>query len=573
MIEIFYQKNDNQPLFTKCNDLVKLYDIQNYVPLYNKFFSLQETNFNSINLNHKLFITNINEKISENIYNIELNNNTKKQSFFKFSPLLDPVKYMIGKYEKNNLELLPNKKNNPENIHEKLLDENNSSYVDSFFSYLSSKLLENYNFIHSIDFYGSFLGIKHDYLFNVADDLDYLIDSEYFHKHKNDLFEITENIDHIFEENTRKYREKLNILNDNCEKLSLCDIEEFDSVFKDNLEPAINKNEEKDLPLENVDYSLVFENLNKSNRSSFNNTDSEGTCSSRSSNTSESGCETQSDEEELNSEESEIESCSNSEYSDISTEDCSESKIKKFPVQMICLEKMEDTLDSYCENNDISNDEWKSILFQVIITLFVYQKVFDLTHNDSHTNNVMYNTTDKKYLNYHINGKYYKVPTFGKIYKIIDFGRAIYKFKGKVICSDSYHPSGDAATQYNCEPYFNDKKPRLEPNKSFDLCRLGCSLFDHFFENVEELQFCKNKVGLLINEWCLDDKNRNILYKLNGEERYENFKLYKMIARQVHNHEPKKYIDHELFSNFKTSKKNINKKSKIIDIDSIPEYK
>ena len=573
MIEIFYQKNDNQPLFTKCNDLVKLYDIQNYVPLYNKFFSLQETNFNSINLNHKLFITNINEKISENIYNIELNNNTKKQSFFKFSPLLDPVKYMIGKYEKNNLELLPNKKNNPENIHEKLLDENNSSYVDSFFSYLSSKLLENYNFIHSIDFYGSFLGIKHDYLFNVADDLDYLIDSEYFHKHKNDLFEITENIDHIFEENTRKYREKLNILNDNCEKLSLCDIEEFDSVFKDNLEPAINKNEEKDLPLENVDYSLVFENLNKSNRSSFNNTDSEGTCSSRSSNTTESGCESQTDEEELNSEESEIESCSNSEYSDISTEDYIETKIKKFPVQMICLEKMEDTLDSYFENNDISNDEWKSILFQVIITLFVYQKVFDLTHNDLHTNNVMYNTTDKKYLNYHINGKYYKVPTFGKIYKIIDFGRAIYKFKGKVICSDSYHPSGDAATQYNCEPYFNDKKPRLEPNKSFDLCRLGCSLFDHFFENVEELQFCKNKVGLLINEWCLDDKNRNILYKLNGEERYENFKLYKMIARQVHNHEPKKYIDHELFSNFKTSKKNINKKSKIIDIDSIPEYK
>ena len=573
MIEIFYQKNDNKTLFTKCNDLVKLYDIQNYVPLYNKFFSLQETNFNAINLNHKLFITNINEKISENIYNIELNNNTKKQSFFKFSPLVDPVKYMIGKYEKNNLELLPNKKNNPENINGKLLDENNSSYVDSFFSYLSSKLLEKHNFIHSIDFYGSFLGIKHNYLFNVADDLDYLIDSDYFHKHKNDLFEITENIDHIFEENTRKYREKLNILNDDCEKISLCDIEEFDSVFKDNLEPANNKNEENELPLEDVDYSLVFENLNKSNRSSFNNTNSEGTCSSRSSNTSESGCRSETDEEEVNSEESEIESCSNSEYSDISIEDCIECKIKKFPVQMICLEKMEDTLDNYFENNDISNDEWKSILFQVIITLFVYQKVFDLTHNDLHTNNIMYNTTDKKYLNYHINGKYYKVPTFGKIYKIIDFGRAIYKFKGKIICSDSYHPTGDAATQYNCEPYFNDKKPRLQPNKSFDLCRLGCSLFDHFFENVEEVKFCKNKVGLLINEWCLDNKKRNILYKLNGEERYENFKLYKMIARQVHNHEPNKYIDHELFSNFKTSKKNINKKSKIIDIDSIPEYK
>ena len=36
----------------------------------------------------------------------------------------------------------------------------NSSYVDGFFSYLSSKLLNEYGFVHGIDFYGSFLGIK-----------------------------------------------------------------------------------------------------------------------------------------------------------------------------------------------------------------------------------------------------------------------------------------------------------------------------------------------------------------------------------------------------------------------------
>ena len=46
-----------------------------------------------------------------------------------------------------------------------------------------------------------------------------------------------------------------------------------------------------------------------------------------------------------------------------------------------------------------------------------------------------------------------------------------------------------------------------------------------------------------------------------------------MIARQVHNHEPEKYIQHELFSKFKTSKKNINKKSKIMDLDCLPSYK
>ena len=35
-----------------------------------------------------------------------------------------------------------------------------------------------------------------------------------------------------------------------------------------------------------------------------------------------------------------------------------------------------------------------------------------------------------------------------------------------------------------------------------------------------------------------DDNGKNILYKKNGEERYPNFKLYKMIARIVHNHTP-----------------------------------
>ena len=57
---------------------------------------------------------------------------------------------------------------------------------------------------------------------------------------------------------------------------------------------------------------------------------------------------------------------------------------------------MENTLDNYFENNDITNDEWKSILFQIIVTLYVYQKTYDFTHNDLHTNNIMYNTTPRK---------------------------------------------------------------------------------------------------------------------------------------------------------------------------------
>ena len=196
------------------------------------------------------------------------------------------------------------------------------------------------------------------------------------------------------------------------------------------------------------------------------------------------------------------------------------------------------------------------MIIQVLAILITYQKVFNMTHNDLHSNNIMYSNTEKKYIYYKINGIYYKVPTYGRIFKIIDFGRAIYSFKGKLICSDSYHKKGDAATLYNCEPYINLKKPILNPNKSFDLCRLGCSLIDFFIEELEERpndpNFAAKKI---IRDWCLDDKNKNILYKKNYQERYPDFKLYKMIARTVHNHIPSDEIKNDYFNKFKNFKK------------------
>ena len=41
---------------------------------------------------------------------------------------------------------------------------------------------------NSIQFYGSFVGIKHQYELNVADDLDVILDSDFFNKHHNELF-------------------------------------------------------------------------------------------------------------------------------------------------------------------------------------------------------------------------------------------------------------------------------------------------------------------------------------------------------------------------------------------------
>ena len=207
---------------------------------------------------------------------------------------------------------------------------------------------------------------------------------------------------------------------------------------------------------------------------------------------------------------------------------------------------------------------------QVIMILLTYQKTFNFTHNDLHTNNIMYIQTDKEFLYYKFNNKHYKVPTCGRIFKIIDFGRAIYKFKGVTVCSDSFHKNGDAATQYNFEPYMNEKKPRLEPNYSFDLCRLACSLYDFLIPDDEDIN--KTPITRLINEWCKDDKGRNVLYKTNGEERYPDFKLYKMIVRTVHEHTPENQLKRELFSQFLVARNKLSKIKKIINIDDMPVY-
>ena len=231
---------------------------------------------------------------------------------------------------------------------------------------------------------------------------------------------------------------------------------------------------------------------------------------------------------------------------------------------MICLEKCTNTLDSLLEAGELEHDKYTSVLFQIVIMLLVYQKVFNFTHNDLHTNNIMYVNTEQEYLYYIVNGISYKVPTFGRIYKLIDFGRSIYKYNGHTFCSDSFAYGGDANTQYNCEPFMNNNKPRLLPNMSFDLTRLGCSIFD--FLDDEESQ--KDELFNIISEWCNDDDGNSVLYKKNGRERYAGFKLYRMIARTVHNHTPEDQLKLPYFKQFICS--TIEPNNIIMNVDSYP---
>jgi hypothetical protein len=119
----------------------------------------------------------------------------------------------------------------------------------------------------------------------------------------------------------------------------------------------------------------------------------------------------------------------------------------------------------------------------------------------------------------------------------------------------------------------NENKPRLEPNPSFDLCRLGCSIYDFLIE--DETEDDMDAFQKTIYTWCCDDNGKNILYKKDGEERYPNFKLYKMIARNVHGHSPHTQLHDGFFSQFLMGAKDAKKISDIsglMDIDKIPSY-
>ena len=214
--------------------------------------------------------------------------------------------------------------------------------------------------------------------------------------------------------------------------------------------------------------------------------------------------------------------------------------------------------------------------------LITYQKAYDLTHNDLHTNNIVYTRTQEQFLFYEFNGKVYRIPTHGYVLKIIDFGRAVYKFNGQTLMSDSYQRDGDAYSMYNCEPYYNTTKPVLLPNPSFDLCRLGCALFDLIMDHEQDQgkddADVRPEIMQIMLDWCLDDKQRNVLYKSDGDERYPDFKLYKMIARTVHNHTPqavlaKPYFDKYVLKGKKLSKFRVHElPATFVNIDNIPSY-
>jgi len=539
------KKNNNNPFHIK--------KFQNFQPIYPLYFDMNEQNYDSICLNNRYHIVDLETVLDTSNVSV-----CTKPIFIKYSPLLDPIRYMIGKYDVNDPSIHTLPSLNSTNCDKKITYYNNAAYVDCFFSFLSSQLLHTHNFKHGIDFYGNYSAIQDKFKMNISDDFEYLNSSNYFLNNVGKNFIITNNesISYFNMNNSRGNKMKINISNtSNVHNLSNISVIEVNNT--DNINKEFDENE-------TIEQVYLKNSTEKSESTNDDEYDEESDAETDTTATSESESETDSTNDNEETETTITDTDENDESSVYAYVD-------NFPVQMICLEKCDGTLDDLFEQNEIDADNGASALFQIIMSLIAYQKAFHMTHNDLHTNNIMYVHTNEEYLYYRFNKINYKVPTYGKIFKIIDFGRSIYKYNGKLFCSDSFAPGGDAATQYNFEPFYNQNKPLLEPNYSFDLCRLGCSIYDFIIDDDTDITEM-DELQKTILRWCQDDSGKSVLYKKNGEERYPNFKLYKMIARNVHGHTPQAQLSYPLFNKFSIKKSQKIDNELFMDLDKLPAY-
>ena len=258
--------------------------------------------------------------------------------------------------------------------------------------------------------------------------------------------------------------------------------------------------------------------------------------------------------------------------------------LKDFPVQLTLIERCDGTMDDLMEDEedpDIATDDmretkearWTAWMFQVVAALAAAQKEYDFVHNDLHTNNVMWCGTGETHLYYHVTGasggdRWYKVPTYGRIMKIIDFGRATFRppivggAGNHVWLPDAYAPGADAWGQYNFGPYFDREEPKVQPNRSFDLCRLAVAILDTLWPDkpadAPGRKVLTRETGRTTYEtvsplwnllwlWLTDKEGRNVLVKPDDTERYPQFELYCAIARNVTNAVPAQQLTLPLF--------------------------
>jgi hypothetical protein len=291
-LEYVKNKESNVVETLENSDCLKVTNLQNFIPLYTEFFKLTENNFNSINLSHKYTIVRFIEKLSYNKFLCDIRNNDdgvvqKTEIFIKYSPLIDPIKYMVGKYKNIKSGLFDLPYIDKQHICSKTDDNNNSAYIDSFFSFLTNKLLVSNNFLNGSKFYGSYLANKNDFKINIYDDIEYLDDSTFFNENKDTLFKIDKSYyDELYHTDSRNHKKHISI----GRNINLDGVEDFNAELVESIFASPTKENIRILDISN---NLIY------NSPITKKSDDSSSCSSRVSNTSNENSDGD-DEENIN---------------------------------------------------------------------------------------------------------------------------------------------------------------------------------------------------------------------------------------------------------------------------------
>jgi hypothetical protein len=457
--------------------------------------------------------------------------------FIKRTHLLNPLECIEGECIWPSEGLLPAPSELLGNALQKLNDPMNEAYVDAVFAMVADRLVSTGVSPHWLRCFGTFPARVAKYMYNISDEYPSLCRKSFWTRHQQlGIFQLRKEVG---QEGTRDARVPLDVVFSEEQGI---DEGDFEIAAPPTYSSSRSLDaEEVDIPVEDTEPLQV-------NSPSVRIQRIESPISATSS-TSATSME---------------------DYMDYFAE------FTDFPVQVSLLERAEGTMDELLDDENpldaTTEAKWIAWIFQVIAALNVAQHWFGFVHNDLHTNNVMWVRTDVEYLYYVIEGKgkktYYKVPTYGYSMKIIDFGRATYHLPEPAgfFISDAFFPGNDAANQYNCEPFFDQKAgKKVEPNPSFDLSRLAVSMLEALYPtrpaNATPIKIMSREgpktyaetVSPLYNllwEWLTDDDGKNILRSPNGEERYPDFDLYSAIAADVHKAIPWHQIEKPIFKGF-----------------------
>lgn len=502
-----------KPTFMKVslyNDLKELQYYSNlnyYIPPFKILFKTEETN---ITFDNSCVIKNIFIENDENIkgnckLKIDENGITKTiEAYLKVTHLIDPIKTL----------------QNETNFDEKLNNPMNQAYVESVASALVGKLRKENISPHFNLFYGAFTSTAKTYNFNITDEVEsYRMYKWFWNGIENKLIQL-----HVDGDDSQEVYDEIMIKPEYCLDIK-DDIEELNDIESN------ESYEIKSLDSASIKTQFTLQSVTTS---------------------------------EDSDEESDSEGC------DVFL------KFKNFPVMMIFSEKNEATMDDLLEDYDLIGcepnskefeDKWTAWLFQVIAGLTVVQCLFGLTHNDLHSNNIVFSETSQPFLYYKTNsGTIFKVPTYGKLFKIIDFGRSIFSINENLFISDDFSEGNDAATQYNFPELCGENdKPKVYPNPSFDLARLAISIFERLYPDApsskpngkvlssEDGRIVKETKSELFNilwTWLVDKEGKNILFDEDGNERFPDFDLYVHIASMCFNCIPHEQIYKKPFNKF-----------------------